>query len=537
MTVGGDTTGWVPGGTESRADSDALGRFVDLGATAREEMAEGLGPLRRLQGVVQAGCGRWAIGGDAISDATRLLQTLDDNEQMVASVRRQLLQADSSPVPGSDPTLSRPGSLVGLAGVGARGRAQTDRAGVSGRIDMGGRTPWLDPNSDSWVVNLARAGRQRPMSPSFLRRLGRDGPGFGRQLLTTGLELSPLNQHRLALTQPTTFAANWARAGQSGLKAFADLALAGIGATALALPYGDQSFDAVFGRRPGHELALALEQAAQLVIADPDSLAEAQLGWDQLQSDPYRWMGAMAPDVAAELVTLWGGGAVTRASRAARGSRSVTTATKRLTETTLAETVLTEAPVADIGTLARHLGHAEPPRRLPDLATFRRAESEWAEADPIVSHRAGPHESPERWVADINGGGKDLPGRDVNCIDCTRAVEANWRGHDAVAAPLGPSLIRGTSATRLEDWIGGHLVVTSIDDVEARLIEMGPGSSAMVVSTWQARGAHAFNAVNDGGIVKWVDGQFGKVAQWPPPYVDNIADSHAIFIGPDAHPR
>ena len=333
----------------------------------------------------------------------------------------------------------------------------------------------------------------------------------------------------MALTQPTTFAANLARAGQSGLKAFADLALAGIGATALALPHGDQSFDAVFGRRPGHELALALEQAAQLVIADPDSLAEAQLGWDQLQSDPYRWMGAMAPDVAAELLTLWGGGAVTRASRAARGSRAVTTATARLTETTLAETVLTEAPVADIGTLARHLGDAEPPRRLPDLATFRRAESEWAEADPIVSHRAGPYESPERWVADINGGGKDLPGRDVNCVDCTRAVEANWRGHDAVAAPLGESLRRGTSAARLEEWSGGDLIPASTAEVEARLVEMGPNSSAMLVSRWRNGTAHAFNAVNDGGVVKWVDGQLARVSIWPPPYVDNIADTHAIY--------
>jgi hypothetical protein len=55
-------------------------------------------------------------------------------------------------------------------------------------------------------------------------------------------------------------------------------------------------------------------------------------------------------------------------------------------------------------------------------------------------------------------------------------------------------------------------------DVGRRLEELGPGSSAIVGCDWAAPrlGGHWFNAVNDAGKIKAVDGQTSKVEPWPP---------------------
>ena len=55
-----------------------------------------------------------------------------------------------------------------------------------------------------------------------------------------------------------------------------------------------------------------------------------------------------------------------------------------------------------------------------------------------------------------------------------------------------------------------------MDEVSNRLSELGPGSSAIVGSAWNNNRGHWFNAVNDGGTIKAVDGQSGKVENWPP---------------------
>jgi hypothetical protein len=181
----------------------------------------------------------------------------------------------------------------------------------------------------------------------------------------------------------------------------------------------------------------------------------------------------------------------------------------------------------------RHQPHRSP---FPDLDVQRQGEVEWAQAGPIVSHRRGPFESPETWVGDINGGGTGVAGRNRNCVDCARAVEANWRGQDAVAAPVQPSVGRGTGAHLLEDWTGGTLQPTSVTGVGLRLEQMGPGSSALIVSRWGTGRAHAYNAVNDAGVIKWVDGQAGQVSGWPPPYASSVDATLAIFVGPDGTP-
>jgi hypothetical protein len=55
-----------------------------------------------------------------------------------------------------------------------------------------------------------------------------------------------------------------------------------------------------------------------------------------------------------------------------------------------------------------------------------------------------------------------------------------------------------------------------MDQIGGTLAELGPGGSAIVGCVWDGDGGHWFNAVNDGGAIKAVDGQSGQVESWPP---------------------
>ena len=77
----------------------------------------------------------------------------------------------------------------------------------------------------------------------------------------------------------------------------------------------------------------------------------------------------------------------------------------------------------------------------------------------------------------------------------------------------------------------------TLDEVADKLDDLGPGSSAMVASSWTHGGAHAYNAVNDAGTIRWVDGQLGRVGPWPPVYGAQVDESLVIVFGPDGVPR
>ena len=126
-----------------------------------------------------------------------------------------------------------------------------------------------------------------------------------------------------------------------------------------------------------------------------------------------------------------------------------------------------------------------------------------------------PFTPPEAWVGDINDSAVPTTGRLVNCGDCARAVESRWRGSDAVAASCLD--VEGEPDDVMEGWTRGELVATDFDEVHQRLLDLGPGSSAIVGVDWQsASGGHWFNALNDGGTVRAVDGQSGRIGTWPP---------------------
>jgi Papain fold toxin 1, glutamine deamidase len=139
--------------------------------------------------------------------------------------------------------------------------------------------------------------------------------------------------------------------------------------------------------------------------------------------------------------------------------------------------------------------------------------------------------APEDWVQHVNPD-KDAPGRMNNCNDCTRAVESTWRGNPQVAGEAVGLPSDGQHPSVTERWAGERERVTSMQEVGTRLDQMGPGSSAMLGVDWKDGGGHSFNAVNDQGTVKYIDGQSGEIGRWPPPWSGDETTTYGIFRGP-----
>lgn len=182
-------------------------------------------------------------------------------------------------------------------------------------------------------------------------------------------------------------------------------------------------------------------------------------------------------------------------------------------------------------------GPARPPR-LADCRPYGMAGG-LARPDPQVEHdlrRAVPPGTrfPDprgTWVRLINGGGPaDDPFRASNAADCALAVLSTWHGEPAAAAArhpeydrLGRPVLSGETggAARIERWVGQRFQYAghgrhAYPLVERRLIEAGHGAAAVIVVRWPGGGSHAWNAVNFGGEVIWIDAQRGHMAVDPP---------------------
>ncbi len=478
----------MSGGVAVRADPGRLADLAGSGAAVADTFGRALRSVRVLHETVRAACGSRAPWADGLDRLGRVRASVAETATIVDDTRRSLLTAD--------------GPLTVVSGTG--GTALGPVVWPRSRTDERGRIPWLDPDTDSFVVGLWRAGTTGRPSPELLDRFRVEGPGVLE--LLTDTEFGTGYQSRLLIDDPERFAHNWWRAGQGVGSGVAGIGTAVGGLLVGVTPGGDDAFESMFDRRPGDELRAGIGAAAHDLVYDPDALARSTVGWEQFRDDRYRWLGTMLPELAAE--------AVTAALPVSVGRRVVSTA----------------------------IDPSPGPRPLaagpfPELAEFRLAETGWGTPDPITSHRVGPFEAPEGWIEHINGDGPGQPGRNNNCVDCARATEANWRGDDAVAAPLADPGAIGLPPDRLEDWTGGSFRPASIDEIHEQLTDLGPGSSAIITSVWDTGGAHAYNAVNDGGIIRWLDGQAGETATWPPPYGDHVVDSIVIFIGPDGTPR
>lgn len=88
--------------------------------------------------------------------------------------------------------------------------------------------------------------------------------------------------------------------------------------------------------------------------------------------------------------------------------------------------------------------------------------------------------------------GKHPAGRSVNCGDCSRSVDSTWHGYPAVAAAIDCPRLKGEPPSRMSDRGGVPSKPASMADINQRLNDLGPGSSAVVGCDWKAGGGHWF---------------------------------------------
>jgi hypothetical protein len=154
------------------------------------------------------------------------------------------------------------------------------------------------------------------------------------------------------------------------------------------------------------------------------------------------------------------------------------------------------------------------------------------------------------WVRLINGGGPaDDPFRSSNAADCALAVLSTWHGEPATAAPrmpeydrIGRPLLSGESGStaRIERWVGQRLEYAgqgrhAYPMIARRLLDAGHGAAAVIVVRWPGGGTHAWNAVNAGGEVIWIDAQRGHMAVEPP--YTTVTGVFCVILDRQGRPR
>jgi len=106
--------------------------------------------------------------------------------------------------------------------------------------------------------------------------------------------------------------------------------------------------------------------------------------------------------------------------------------------------------------------------------------------------------------------GVNPTGSGTNCVNCVVATDATLSGYPASALPSGARPI-----SVLEDVFGGTFKpVTGRAEIEALLTDAGAGARGVVFGSRGSEVGHVFNAVNQGGTVRFLDGQIGGAASF-----------------------
>lgn len=126
-----------------------------------------------------------------------------------------------------------------------------------------------------------------------------------------------------------------------------------------------------------------------------------------------------------------------------------------------------------------------------------------------------------QWITEINPhyGNPFFPQSRVNCGSCALAVERRLNGDQTAAASLTNI---GTDAG-MEQATGKTCTYMPVGDIERTLKEMGAGSHLIVgINRRHPDGrpisGHWFNAFYDGTTIYTIDGQSGKIMEWPHDY-------------------
>jgi hypothetical protein len=96
-----------------------------------------------------------------------------------------------------------------------------------------------------------------------------------------------------------------------------------------------------------------------------------------------------------------------------------------------------------------------------------------------------------------------------NCVNCAVALNATLQGARA-SAVLGKA-VRLDQVPAVFGREAFDAAFSNIDELQKALSSAGSGARAVVVGVGP-KGGHAFNAVNQGGVVQLLDGQSGRTA-------------------------
>jgi len=99
-------------------------------------------------------------------------------------------------------------------------------------------------------------------------------------------------------------------------------------------------------------------------------------------------------------------------------------------------------------------------------------------------------------------------GGNMNCVNCVIATDAMLSGQPASALGGGPFRL-----AVLENLYGAKFgSATTIDYISGVMKDAGAGSRGIVYGSRGGEVGHVFNVVNQGGVVRFLDGQTGKAA-------------------------
>ncbi|PUB78718.1 MAG: hypothetical protein DBO99_05960 [gamma proteobacterium symbiont of Ctena orbiculata] len=150
----------------------------------------------------------------------------------------------------------------------------------------------------------------------------------------------------------------------------------------------------------------------------------------------------------------------------------------------------------------------------PDVDAAFRSQVEMGKVVGTIAliYAARPRDQAARMqLSRVNKG----PGpRTRNCVNCFVATEAALQGRAATALPSNAGVPLVRFITEMRARFGAAFRPMSRETIATELLAAGEGSRG-AVWVWYAGGrAHVFNAVNQRGAVRFLDGQSGKAATW-----------------------
>jgi RHS repeat-associated protein len=135
----------------------------------------------------------------------------------------------------------------------------------------------------------------------------------------------------------------------------------------------------------------------------------------------------------------------------------------------------------------------------------------WGISRSAIPESPGESSSPSAGSIRSVNPGFPGPGRVNNCVNCSIATDATLAWRPASALPSA----RPQAISVLEKLFGGTFKPATAESIAAELEAAGPGARGIVFGARQGgQAGHVFNAVNQRGTIRFLDGQTGGVASF-----------------------